>query len=94
MSDDAVAQALAGRSVNWQAQSYGLIGSSNLIRGADLHTKWTLADFDGNMLVEINLKNGETTFGPHYNPTAAARAFWDAVVGMAPGRSPGWGRGI
>jgi hypothetical protein len=34
---------------------------------------------DGDMLVQISLKDGAVTYGKNYKPDAAAKAFWDAI---------------
>jgi hypothetical protein len=35
----------------------------------------------GKLLVHIDLKDGEVSFGPDYNPDDAARVFWTHAIG-------------
>jgi hypothetical protein len=40
---------------------------------------WNLYAPGGDMLVSLNLKTREMTFGPNYTPDKAAKTFWEAL---------------
>lgn len=77
-------QSIGQRVLDGAAQVYGTSGTTFTISD-QLPQQLTIgSDADGHPLVTVNLKTGETTFGPNYEPRKAARSFWDAVVGARP----------
>lgn len=50
---------------------------------AEPRTSIVISGDDGAPLVTLHF-DGRVEFGPHYNPTEAARRFWSTIVVQAP----------